>query len=84
MLTLEYATDPVYVNLEQTAISLYAKFIEIPQVLPFAATSYDCEPYGVDIYNRAKNGEFGEVAPYVPEPTYETAIQPSTTGTQDA
>jgi hypothetical protein len=84
MLTLKSATNPVYANAEQTAINLEVVFEEIPEVLPFTATSYDCEPYGVDIYNRARNGEFGEVAPYVPEPTYETAIQPSTTGTQDA
>ena len=84
MLTLEYATDPVYENLEQTAINLYAKFEEIPEVLPFTATSYDSEPYGVDIYNRARNGEFGEIAPYVPPPPPPPEEQPSTTGTQDA
>lgn len=84
MLTLESATNPIYVNAEQTAINLQVKFIEMQEILPFTATSFDDMDYGRDIYNRASNGEFGEVAPYVPEPTYETAIQPSTTGTQDA
>lgn len=29
--------------------------------ITFSASKDDCESYGVDIYNRAKLGEFGEV-----------------------
>ena len=82
MLTLKSATNPVYANAEQTAINLEVVFEEIEGVLPFTATSYDIEPYGVDIYNRAKTGEFREVALYVPPP--EPEEQPTTTGTQNA
>jgi len=66
MLTLQYAKDPVYQNSEGDRIGLIVKFYEVAEELPFAATSYDSMPYGVDIYNRAKLGEFGVVAAYVP------------------
>ena len=33
--------------------------------MPFGACSYDSEPHGRDLFNRAKAGEFGEVAPCV-------------------
>jgi len=82
MLILKQATNPIWFNAEQTAINLEVQFEEFPnEIMPFLATSYDCEPHGVDIFNRAKAGEFGTVAPYVapPEP-----VQPQTTGTQTA
>jgi len=68
MFTLKSAKNPVYANEEQTAINLEVVFEEINELLPFTATSYDTEAHGVDIYNRAKTGEFGEIAPYVPPP----------------
>jgi len=33
----------------------------------FVASSKDCEPHGVDIYERAVKGEFGQIAPYQPK-----------------
>ena len=78
MFTLVYAKDPVWSDDTGNAISLTVRFEEINEDLPFNATSYDCEPHGVDLYNRAKAGEFGEIAPYV------APSQPNTTGTQSA
>lgn len=80
MFTLEYAKTPVYGNTEGTSILLTVKWQELNEEMPFGATSYDPMPHGVDLYNRAKAGEFGEVAPYV-APVIEQ--QPSTTGSQD-
>lgn len=65
MFTLEYAKDPFYNNEEGTSIHLTVKWAEFNEEMPFGACSYDAEPHGVDLFNRAKNGEFGEVAPYV-------------------
>jgi len=65
MFTLEYAKNPVYNNEEGTAIFLIVKWEEFNEEMPFSAWYYDVEPWGVDLYNRAKAGEFGEVAPYV-------------------
>ena len=81
MLTLEYAKTPVYGNTEGTSIVLTVKWQEFNREMPFTATSYDTMPHGVDLYNRAKTGEFGEVSPYVAQTA--TEDQPSTTGTQD-
>ena len=67
MLTLESATNPVYANAEKTAINLEVKFVEMQDILPFTATSYDTEPHGIDIFNRAKAGEFGTVLSYPTE-----------------
>jgi hypothetical protein len=65
MFTLEYAKDPVYNNEEGTAIFLIVKWEEFVEEMPFGADVWDSEPWGVDLYNRAKAGEFGPVAPYV-------------------
>jgi hypothetical protein len=80
MFTLEYAKDPIYGNTEGTCITLTVKWQELNGELPFAATNYDPMPHGVALYNRANNGEFGAVAPYVPPPAID---QPTTTGSQD-
>jgi hypothetical protein len=71
MFTLKYAKNPIWNNATGNAIYLTVRFEEINEDLPFLATSYDSEPHGVDLYNRAKAGEFGVIAPYVApiEPT---------------
>jgi len=79
MFTLEYAKNPQYSNAEGTAIFLIVKWAEFNEEHPFGATSYDSMPHGVELYNRAKAGEFGEVAPYVAP---ELPVQPTTTGSQ--
>lgn len=68
MLTVDFAKNPVWNDDTGNAICLTVKFVEINEELPFTATSYDAMPYGVDLYNRAKAGEFGVVGPYVPPP----------------
>jgi hypothetical protein len=65
MFTLEYAKDPIQNNAQGTAILLTVKWEEFKEEMPFGATSYDPEPWGVDLYNRAVASEFGEVAPFV-------------------
>jgi hypothetical protein len=67
MLTLEYAKNPVWFNQEKiNSIELIVKWEEFSDEMPFLACSYDVEAHGVDLYNRAKAGEFGEVASYIP------------------
>jgi hypothetical protein len=65
MFTLQYAKDPIWNNAEGTSILLTVKWEEFNEEMPFGACSFDSEPHGVDLYNRAKLGEFGEVAAYV-------------------
>jgi hypothetical protein len=65
MFTLEYAKNPIWNNEDGTIILLTVKWEEFVEEMPFGATSFDVEAHGVDLYNRAKAGEFGEVAPYV-------------------
>jgi hypothetical protein len=79
MFTLEYAKAPIWGNLEQTGIQLIVKWEEFNEEMPFLATSYDTEPWGVDLFERAKTGEFGEVAPFVRAIT----LQPTFVGTQE-
>lgn len=85
MFTLEYANTPVYGNVEGTNIQLIVKWEEFNEEMPFGATTYDPMPHGVDLYNRAKAGEFGAIAPYVAPPVSANAAnnQPTTTGSQD-
>ena len=65
MFTLKYAKDPIWGSEDKQQIHLTVRFEEINEDLPYNATSFDPEPHGVDLYNRAKAGEFGEIQPYV-------------------
>jgi hypothetical protein len=71
MFTLEYAKNPKFVNAEKNCIDLIVKWQEFNEEMPFGANPLDCEAHGRELFERAKAGEFGEVAPYVapPEPT---------------
>jgi len=72
MFVLQYAKDPIWNDQTGQSIHLTVKWEEFNEEMPFAATSYDQEEHGRDLYNRAKSEEFGAVAPYVvPTPTAE-------------
>ena len=82
MFTLEYAKDPVWNDDTGQSIHLTVKWAEFNEELPFSANSYDSMPHGVDLYNRTKAGEFGEIAPWIDD-TPPVQPQPSTMGSQD-
>ena len=87
MLTIEYAKDPAFVTADSNEIDLTVKFVEIAEELPFTATPFDPEPYGVELFNNAVAGDYGNIAPYVPPPPPPeppTLDQPVTNGTQPA
>lgn len=65
MFTLQYVKDPIYNSADGQQIILTVKWEEFNEEMPFNACSFDPEPWGVDLFNRAVAGEFGEVAPYV-------------------
>ena len=71
MLTIQSASNPKYISADSKYIDLNVKFIEVNETVPFVASPTDSISYGVELYNRAKAGEFGIVAPYVapPQPT---------------
>jgi hypothetical protein len=81
MLTIESATNPVYANAEGTNITLQVKFEEFEEIMPFGATPFDPMPYGIELYSRALNGEFGAIAPFV-APVIPAEGQPTTVGAQ--
>ena len=81
MFTFEYAKNPKWNSNDGQQIFLVVKWEEFNEEHPFNATSYDPMPYGVDLYNRAKAGEFGEIAPYT-EPKQVSESQPSAQGSQ--
>ena len=84
MFNIEYAHSPVFINEDGSCIFMMVKFFEFNEELPFNATSYDSEPHGVDLYNRAKAEEFGTVAE-CPWPDVSTNnSQPISQGTQQA
>jgi hypothetical protein len=84
MLTLEYAKNPVWNSDDGQQINLTVKWEEFNEEHPFNATSFDTMPYGVDLYNRAKAGEFGAIAPWADHGiAIATEAQPTTTGSQD-
>ena len=64
MLTIEYAKNPQYASEDGNVIGLTVKFVEFAEELSFGATSFDTEPHGIELFNRAKAGEFGNVKPF--------------------
>lgn len=81
MLTIEYAKNPKFNSEDKKQIYLVVKFAEFDEELPFNATSFDSMPYGVELYERALSGEFGEVAAFVP-PAPNAQMQPISQGAQ--
>ena len=81
--------NPVWANAEHTQITCEVNFVHVgfEEWTPFTATDFDHMPYTLDILNRCKTGEFGEVAEYIPplpnEPLVAADDQPKTTGSQD-
>jgi hypothetical protein len=84
MFTFKYAKDPIWNNAEGTAIHLTVKWEEFVEEMPFCACSFDPEPWGVDLFNRAKADEFGAIAPYVAPIIPSIDFEPTSTGTQNA
>jgi hypothetical protein len=78
MLTIESATNPQYASAEGIHITLQVKFAEFDEIIPFGATPYDPHAYGVELYNRALAGEFGEIEPYVPPVDPSPPVIPTT------
>ncbi|WP_122411064.1 phage tail protein [Pseudomonas viridiflava] len=73
MHTVLSARDPRWSDLAHTSIEMWVLFEELKDVygeVPFAASPKDSEPHGVDLFNRAVAGEFGEVL----EPTEQTVL----------
>ena len=83
MFTLQYAKDPIWNDAQGTSVFLTVKWEEFNEEMPFSACSFDPEPWGVNLYNRAVAGEFGEIAPYIAPNTPIINFEPTpTTGTQ--
>lgn len=62
--------SPVWANAEHTCINLLVTFDWLPEEVPFTAAPWDVEEHGRELYQRAMDGEFGEIAEYsAPVPT---------------
>ena len=59
--------NPRWSNKEQSQIDCEVDFENIGEV-SFTASEIDNTLHGVEIFNRAASGEFGEVAAYMPPP----------------
>lgn len=55
----------LWLNEEKTAIGCLVIFPSISEdFIPFAASSYDTTDHGIEIFNRAILGEFGDIQEY--------------------
>lgn len=70
MPTVQYAKDPFYNDPNNETILLTVKFIEFNEEIPFTATPYDNMDYGRQLYEQAKNGDFGPVKSWNENPSY--------------
>ena len=70
MLTIEYAKNPFYNDPDNITILLTVKFEEFAEEMPFNATPYDPMPYGRELCENAKNGNYGVVKPWEENPHY--------------
>lgn len=65
MFSIEYVKNPIYVNAQMTEIDMLVKFKELDEELNYTATNLDKETHGIDLYQNAKNGDYGVIAPYI-------------------
>lgn len=65
MFKLQYAKNPIWNDDNKQSICLTVKWEEFNEEHAFAASLYDPMPHGVELFNRAKTGEFGDIAPFV-------------------
>ena len=74
MFTLEYAKNPQWASENSNSIILTVKWKEFNEEYLFCATSYDIYQHGVNLFNKAKAGDFGEVKAYksVTQPKFQT------------
>jgi hypothetical protein len=70
MLTIEYAKDPFYNDVQNETVLLTVKFEEFAEELPFTATPFDDMPYGVQLCTNAKLGMYGTVKSWEENPHY--------------
>lgn len=63
-IVVESVINPAYVNELGNAITCTVKFSTLPAPIPFTATSYDTQSYGVQIYNDCVAGVYGPVTPF--------------------
>jgi hypothetical protein len=73
MLTYSSVKDPLYIEASNRSIKMTVKFDHLASEVPFIAQGADVEEHGVELYQRACNGDFGAIAPFVeaPGPTLE-------------
>ncbi|MGL5215820.1 MAG: tail fiber assembly protein [Aeromonas hydrophila] len=66
------ASAPYFSNNEGTAINLMVSFAHLDgEAILFTASQDDTAEHGRELYQRAKDGEFGEVGPYTGPTPYE-------------
>ncbi len=61
---VEDAREPVWADENKTMIDLVVKFADMKVEVPFTASPTDNEIHGRYLFNKAKNGDFGEVAEF--------------------
>jgi hypothetical protein len=69
VLTIDWASNPVFSSPNEGSINLTVKFVEFANPLPFTAIPGDPEPYGQMLYYNAMRGDYGPIGPYVPPPS---------------
>jgi hypothetical protein len=83
--TINHARNPRWANPEHNAIDLEVDFSDLPEeYLPYTASPTDVVEHSRELYSRALDGEFGEIAEFVPAlkwtPINKTTIEVSTEG----
>lgn len=61
--------SPRWGNAVHTVINIMVTFVDLPDgEVEFTAASWDTEEHGVELFQLALNGDFGEIAKYVEPP----------------
>lgn len=65
--TINDAKNPKWANIQKTEIDLEVDFDELDEVyVPFTASQNDPEAHGVELYNNAVSGMYGEIGDFDP------------------
>ncbi len=88
MFNVQYATDLVWTDADQTNFKCNVKLAEFDEVMPCGVNATDRYAHIKELWTRGLAGEYGPIAPYVapPEPEPESVApvqgQPTQTGAE--
>lgn len=67
--------NPRYSNFQQSSIDITCDIEGVGESIDFTASLNDSAQYGRELYDKAKNGEYGEVSAFIKQESNDTVME---------